>query len=236
MLLHGSFCALNRQRGAVRVSIYIYVRGGWLQSAASPSLLVSKSLLCRAHNFFRPPLSYKPFLAFFSYGRQPRKFWFSALWKGLFPIQKFVYQCQLVAAMTIYRRHIYIYIYKRTRIRHDSDQVRLGSGTTRIRHGSDQAWLGSGTTRIRHDSDQARLGSDTTRHDITATSLQHHHIIITTNITSLRHFYYIITTWLPHNYRSITTLLLLWICHYYTINAFHRALYPMAQVLVTPIV
>jgi len=69
----------------VRGSIYIYVRGGWLQSAASPSLLVSKSLLCRAHNFFRPPLSYKPFLAFFSYGRQPRKILVFRLVKRTFP-------------------------------------------------------------------------------------------------------------------------------------------------------
>ena len=43
-------------------------------SAASPSVVVSKSLLCSAHSFFRLPLSYKLFLAFFSYGRQPRKF------------------------------------------------------------------------------------------------------------------------------------------------------------------
>ena len=47
----------------------------WPPSAANPCLVVSKSLLCRsAHNFFRLPLSYKLFLAFFSYGRQPRKF------------------------------------------------------------------------------------------------------------------------------------------------------------------
>ncbi len=40
----------------------------WAPSAASPSLVVSKSLLCRAQNFFRPPLSYKLFLANFSFG------------------------------------------------------------------------------------------------------------------------------------------------------------------------
>ena len=54
-------------------------RERWPQSAASPFLVVSKSLLCSAQIFFHLPLSYKLFLAFFSFGRQPRKFWFFAV-------------------------------------------------------------------------------------------------------------------------------------------------------------
>ena len=39
---------------AAYMAVYLQSKK-WLQSAASPSLVVSKSLLCRAQNFFRPP-------------------------------------------------------------------------------------------------------------------------------------------------------------------------------------